>query len=70
MDKSSGKSNYVVEPETAPIVQQIFQMCIDGLGPTQIAKRLTAEKVLSPVAYDYRRTGNRPTEKRINQPYV
>lgn len=70
MDKSSGKSTYSVNPETAPIVQQIFQMCIDGLGPTQIAKHLTAEKVLTPGAYEYRRTGSRPTEKRISQPYA
>ena len=67
-DRDSGKLKFVVDAETAPIVQRIFQLCLNGLGPTQIAKLLTAENILSPGAYGYRRTGKRTTERRINTP--
>lgn len=33
------------------MVRQIFALCMDGKGPMQIAKRLRAEKVLTPAAY-------------------
>lgn len=35
----------------AKIVRKIFDLCVSGLGPTQIAKRLKAEKVLTPTEY-------------------
>lgn len=69
VDRSGEKPRYAVDEETAPTVRRIFQMCMDGLGPTQIAKRLSAEQVLTPGAYEYRKTGRRPTANRINRPY-
>lgn len=68
-DRTGGKLRYTVDADAAPTVRRIFQMCLDGLGPTQIAKQLTAERILSPGAYIYQKTGSRPTERRINQPY-
>ena len=29
--------NYIVDGETAPVVQQIYQLCLAGNGPTKIA---------------------------------
>lgn len=37
----------VVDPETAPVVKLIFDLCLQGYGPTQIARLLT-EKGISP----------------------
>lgn len=44
-------TKWEIDPETAPVVRQIFALCINGLGPMQIAKRLRAEKVLTPTMY-------------------
>ena len=32
--------------------EKIFSLCVDGLGPTQIAKWLQQNNVLNPTAYD------------------
>lgn len=38
----------IIDEETAPIVQRIYQMCLSGMGPFQIAETLSAEKILCP----------------------
>ena len=45
------KNVWEVDEEAAAVVRRIFQLCIDGYGPTQIAKILTADKILIPAAY-------------------
>ena len=45
------KDKWLIDEEAAQTVQYIFKLCYDGLGPTQIAKKLKAEKVLTPTAY-------------------
>ena len=45
------KNGWMVDEAAAKTVRQIFAWCIDGLGPTQIAKRLKAAKVLTPTEY-------------------
>ena len=47
------KKRWIVDEEAAAVVQKIFALCMDGMGPTQIAKWLQENKVLSPVAYCY-----------------
>lgn len=42
---------WLIDEPAAEVVRRIFKMCIDGLGPTQIAKRLKAEKVMTPSEY-------------------
>ena len=32
--------NYIVDEETAPVVKQIYQLCLAGNGPTKIARML------------------------------
>lgn len=46
------KNSWEPDEETAHIVRKIFQLCIEGYGPTQIAKRLTNEQILKPTAYN------------------
>ena len=45
------KEEWVIDEPAAEVVKRIYKLCIDGLGPTQIANKLTAEGVLSPSAY-------------------
>ena len=54
-DRENGK--LIVNPETAPIVKRIFQLCASGIGPTNIANRLRTEKILRPSAYRYNKDG-------------
>lgn len=54
-DRENGK--LIINPETAPIVKRIFQLCASGIGPTNIANRLRAEKILRPSAYCYNKDG-------------
>ena len=46
------KNVWIVDDEAAEIVRQVFQMCIDGYGPAQIAKALRNDNILIPTAYE------------------
>ena len=43
--------HWIIDEEAAQVVRRIFDMCMEGRGPSQIANQLTAEKVLNPTAY-------------------
>ena len=45
------KNGWIVDEEASKTVRQIFAWCVDGLGPTQIAKRLKAAKVSTPTEH-------------------
>ena len=50
--KSEGNpKQWIIDEPAAKVVRYIFQLCIEGLGPTQIAHRLEDEKILCPTAY-------------------
>lgn len=51
MKDPEDKKRWIVDEEAAAIVQKIFALCVDGLGPTQIAKWLQQSNVLNPTAY-------------------
>ena len=56
--KCEGNSKQIVpDNETAEVVQYIFKLCAEGRGPSQIARQLTAEQVLTPSNYYYQQTG-------------
>lgn len=50
------KNHWVIEDNAAKVVKEIFQLCIKGFGPSQIANMLTEREILSPTAY-YRSIG-------------
>ena len=56
------KNLWVIDEEAATVVKEIFKLCIDGYGPTQIARVLTERGVPTPTAYA------RATGKKDNQP--
>ena len=51
------KKKWIVDEEAAAVVKRIFDLCIAGKGPMQIAKALTADKVLTVKAYYAKRDG-------------
>ncbi len=42
---------WIVDEEAAKVVKHIFDLCMEGRGPMQIAKQLREEKVLTIIAY-------------------
>ena len=51
MKDPNDKYKWIIDEPAAKIVKRIFQMCLSGMGPSQIAKKLTAEKILTPTEY-------------------
>lgn len=51
MKNSNNPKEWIIDEDAANTVRYIFQLCVKGLGPTQIAKRLQAERILTPTAY-------------------
>lgn len=47
----------VVDEETAPVVQLIYQLCAEGNGPGRIARILRERKINTPRTVDFLRTG-------------
>ena len=45
------KNLWVIDDESAEVVRKIFQLCIEGYGPAQIARILTEEGIPTPTAY-------------------
>ena len=57
------KKKWIVDEEAAEIVKRIFNLCIAGKGPMQIAKLLTAQHVLTVKAHYAQRDGKPLPEK-------
>lgn len=45
------KKRWIVDEEAATVVKRIFALCLDGYGPSQIARILKQDKVLIPTTY-------------------
>ncbi len=45
------KNKWLVDEPAAEVVRRIFQMSVSGLGPTQIAKKLRSDGVMTPSEY-------------------
>ena len=41
----------MIDETAAEVVRKIFSLCIEGYGPTQITRILTAEGIPTPTAY-------------------
>ena len=64
MKDPNDKKKWIVDEEAAAVVQRIFSLCVDGLGPTQIARWLREHKIKNPTAHFTERgisTSNKPT---------
>ena len=67
---SDDKNLWLVDEEAAEVVRKIFRLTVDGMGPFQIAKLLTEEKVEKPSYYQATRNrGNYKTMCDFETPY-
>lgn len=63
MKDPADKKKWIVDEGAAEIVKRVFDLCIAGKGPMQIAKLLTAEHVLTVKAHYAQRAGKPLPEK-------
>ena len=51
MKDPDNREHWLIDEPAADVVRKIYSMCLDGMGPSQIAKALEKEKILTPTAY-------------------
>jgi site-specific DNA recombinase len=64
------KHHWIVDEEAAEVVREIFKLCMEGYGPTQIANILTERKIDNPTAYAKRMGLNPPARQFYDEPYL
>ena len=67
--KDPDTKKLIVDDEAAAIVRRIFAMCAGGSGPSQIARILKKEQILTPTMYAYTRFGMNHTCLDTAHPY-
>jgi len=51
MKDPENPKKWIVDAEAAEVVKRVFALCLDGYGPSQIARMLKQDRVLVPSAY-------------------
>lgn len=67
-DPENPKTHWIVDYEAAAIVRQIFAWCMEGFGPSQIAKKLKEAKVDCPTVH-WAKMGRNAPAKTPDDPY-
>ena len=60
--------DWIIDEEAAMVVRHIFDFCMEGRGPMQIAKQLKEEQILNPTAYK-RKNGIKSPSPEPADPY-
>ena len=60
-------NHWTVDEDAAKVVKHIFQLCIEGYGPTQIAHKLKDEEIFTP-SYYFKSIGLYPTALITEEP--
>lgn len=68
-DPADPKRKIIPDEETSPIVQHIFSLCMNGKGPSQIAKQLKEEHLPIPAYFYYEKNGVKVTGFDEDNPY-
>lgn len=62
------KEKWLIDEPAAAVVRKIYELCLAGRGPSQIARQLASERVLVPSAY-YESVGRKHSQKVPLNPY-
>ncbi len=68
-DPQDPKRKIIPDPDTMHIVKYIFQLCVWGKGPMQIANCLREEQVPTPTAFYYYHHGVLPGRASMDDPF-
>ena len=69
MKSSNYPKQWIVDEPAAKIVRYIFELCLAGLGPMKIARRLEDEQIICPTEHYYRK-GIKASNPRPQNPYI
>jgi site-specific DNA recombinase len=64
------KMHWIVDEEAAKVVKQAFHLCMQGYGPTQIAKDFSKRKIMNPTAHAKANGINIPDNRGHDDDYV
>ena len=62
------RKRWIVDGEAAEVVKRIFALCLDGYGPSQIARILKEDKVITPTIH-FQQTGRATRNAPPDNPY-
>ena len=68
MKDADNKKHWIVDEEAAEVVKRIFALCLEGYGPSQIARILKEQKVITPTIH-FQRTGKATRNTPPDNPY-
>lgn len=68
MKSPDNPKQWIIDEPAAKVVRYIFELCLAGLGPMKIARRLENDEIVCPTEYYYR-IGRKATNKRPDNPY-
>lgn len=69
MKNPDNPKQLILNPETAPVVKRIFEMCANGMGVGKICDVLIQENILAPSVYMFQCTGKRNGQPDLSRPY-
>ncbi len=69
MKSPENKKKWIIDPEAAEIVRDIYRMCLEGMGNEAIAGELQRREILIPMAYWQSKGLNRGGKKTQPNPY-
>ncbi len=64
------KHHWLVDETSSKVVREIFSLCIDGYGPTQIAKEMMKRGYLNPTAYAKSNGIDIPDNRTVSNDYT
>ncbi|RXE60408.1 DUF4368 domain-containing protein [Acetivibrio mesophilus] len=64
------KTRWIVDEEAAEVVREAFRLCMQGYGPSQIAKEFTRRRIMNPTAHAKKNGINIPDNRGHDDDYV
>lgn len=68
MKDPDNKKRWIVDGEAAEVVKRIFALCLNGYGPSQIARILKEDKIITPTIH-FQQTGRAARNAPPDNPY-
>lgn len=67
---SEDKMHWIVDEEAAKVVKEAFHLCMQGYGPTQIAKEFSKRQIMNPTAHAKANGVNIPDNRGHDDDYI
>lgn len=64
------KSHWIIEEKSAAVVREIFQLCVDGYGPSQICGIMMQKGYMNPTAYMRSIGVKKPDNRTVGDDYT